>query len=116
MSKFFSLHLLTRDIFEADNYSPIPVANEEEYRIVISKFPFQDPELDKVRETFMLLKLVEIQLKTPGTVMISIIKKQLKFEKLGLLRGLITFSVCNYLVISKYKNERLSHLLRCLSE
>ncbi|XP_074856495.1 exocyst complex component 6 isoform X7 [Carettochelys insculpta] len=40
---------LFRDIFEADNYSPIPVANEEEYRIVISKFPFQDPELDKVR-------------------------------------------------------------------
>lgn len=60
MSNFFSLHLLTRDIFEADNYSPIPVANEEEYRIVISKFPFQDPELDKVRETFMLLKFVEI--------------------------------------------------------
>lgn len=57
MSKAFSLHLFTRDIFEADNYSPIPVANEEEYRIVISKFPFQDPELDKVRETFMLLKV-----------------------------------------------------------
>uniref|UniRef100_A0A8C5TW85 Exocyst complex component n=1 Tax=Malurus cyaneus samueli TaxID=2593467 RepID=A0A8C5TW85_9PASS len=38
---------LFRDIFEADNYSPIPVANEEEYRIVISKFPFQDSELDK---------------------------------------------------------------------
>ncbi|XP_059676925.1 exocyst complex component 6 isoform X3 [Gavia stellata] len=38
---------LFRDIFEADNYSPIPVANEEEYKIVISKFPFQDPELDK---------------------------------------------------------------------
>ncbi|NWW39528.1 EXOC6 protein, partial [Panurus biarmicus] len=47
MSTFFSLHLFIRDIFEADNYSPIPVANEEEYRIVISKFPFQDPELDK---------------------------------------------------------------------
>ncbi|NXF45609.1 EXOC6 protein, partial [Oceanites oceanicus] len=38
---------LFRDIFEADNYSPIPVASEEEYKIVISKFPFQDPELDK---------------------------------------------------------------------
>uniref|UniRef100_A0A8C3LM60 Exocyst complex component n=1 Tax=Chrysolophus pictus TaxID=9089 RepID=A0A8C3LM60_CHRPC len=38
---------LFRDIFEADNYSPIPVANEEEYKIVISKFPFQDSELDK---------------------------------------------------------------------
>ncbi|XP_075279575.1 exocyst complex component 6 isoform X7 [Opisthocomus hoazin] len=38
---------LFRDIFEVDNYSPIPVANEDEYKIVISKFPFQDPELDK---------------------------------------------------------------------
>ncbi|XP_009998421.1 PREDICTED: exocyst complex component 6 [Chaetura pelagica] len=38
---------LFRDIFEADNYSPIPVANEEEYKIVISKFPFQDSEFDK---------------------------------------------------------------------
>ncbi|XP_058043849.1 exocyst complex component 6 isoform X1 [Ahaetulla prasina] len=40
---------LFRDIFEADNYSPIPVSNEEEYKLVISKFPFQDPELDKHR-------------------------------------------------------------------
>ncbi|KAJ6668926.1 hypothetical protein lerEdw1_007735, partial [Lerista edwardsae] len=39
--------VLFRDIFEADNYSPIPISNEEEYKIVISKFPFQDPELDK---------------------------------------------------------------------
>ncbi|XP_044276602.1 exocyst complex component 6 isoform X12 [Varanus komodoensis] len=39
--------VLFRDIFEADNYSPIPVSNEEEYKIVISKFPFQDPEHDK---------------------------------------------------------------------
>ncbi|XP_061491512.1 exocyst complex component 6 isoform X3 [Rhineura floridana] len=39
--------VLFRDIFEADNCSPIPVSNEEEYKIVISKFPFQDPELDK---------------------------------------------------------------------
>ncbi|XP_063819367.1 exocyst complex component 6-like [Pseudophryne corroboree] len=38
---------LFRDIFEGDNYSPIPVANEEEYRAVISKFPFQDPDGDK---------------------------------------------------------------------
>uniref|UniRef100_G3RZI4 Exocyst complex component n=1 Tax=Gorilla gorilla gorilla TaxID=9595 RepID=G3RZI4_GORGO len=36
-----------RDIFEEDNYSPIPVVNEEEYKIVISKFPFQDPDLEK---------------------------------------------------------------------
>ncbi|KAM9618773.1 exocyst complex component 6 isoform 5-T5 [Trichechus inunguis] len=36
-----------RDIFEEDNYSPIPVVSEEEYKIVISKFPFQDPDLEK---------------------------------------------------------------------
>ncbi|KAM4637062.1 exocyst complex component 6 isoform 2-T2 [Discoglossus pictus] len=38
---------LFRDIFEADNYSPIPVANEEEYKTVVSKFPFHDHEIDK---------------------------------------------------------------------
>ncbi|ELW66709.1 Exocyst complex component 6 [Tupaia chinensis] len=37
-----------RDIFEEDNYSPIPITNEEEYKIVISKFPFQDPDLEKL--------------------------------------------------------------------
>nr|XP_060497996.1 exocyst complex component 6 isoform X3 [Panthera onca] len=36
-----------RDIFEEDNYSPIPIVNEEEYKVVISKFPFQDPDLEK---------------------------------------------------------------------
>uniref|UniRef100_A0A8C0XM17 Exocyst complex component n=1 Tax=Castor canadensis TaxID=51338 RepID=A0A8C0XM17_CASCN len=36
-----------RDIFEEDNYSPIPIVSEEEYKIVISKFPFQDPDLEK---------------------------------------------------------------------
>uniref|UniRef100_A0A8C0RJC6 Exocyst complex component n=1 Tax=Canis lupus familiaris TaxID=9615 RepID=A0A8C0RJC6_CANLF len=36
-----------RDIFEEDNYSPIPIVNEEEYKAVISKFPFQDPDLEK---------------------------------------------------------------------
>lgn len=35
----------------------------------------------------MLLKFAEIQLRILGTVMIFIIKKQLKFEKLGRLRG-----------------------------
>ncbi|XP_064418821.1 exocyst complex component 6 isoform X6 [Latimeria chalumnae] len=38
---------LFRDIFESDNYSPIPVGNEEEYKMVISRFPFQDIELEK---------------------------------------------------------------------
>ncbi|MBZ3876098.1 Exocyst complex component 6 [Sciurus carolinensis] len=37
-----------RDIFEEDNYSPIPIVSEEEYRIVTSKFPFQDPDLEKL--------------------------------------------------------------------
>uniref|UniRef100_A0A4W3JYI8 Exocyst complex component n=1 Tax=Callorhinchus milii TaxID=7868 RepID=A0A4W3JYI8_CALMI len=36
-----------REIFESDNYSPIPAANEEEYRMVISRFPFHDSELEK---------------------------------------------------------------------
>ncbi|XP_059982166.1 exocyst complex component 6 isoform X5 [Lagenorhynchus albirostris] len=36
-----------RDIFEEDNYSPIPIVNEEEYKTVISKFPFQDPDIEK---------------------------------------------------------------------
>uniref|UniRef100_A0A8D1X7M5 Exocyst complex component n=1 Tax=Sus scrofa TaxID=9823 RepID=A0A8D1X7M5_PIG len=36
-----------RDIFEEDNYSPIPIVSEEEYKVVISKFPFQDPDLEK---------------------------------------------------------------------
>nr|XP_009925189.1 PREDICTED: exocyst complex component 6 isoform X1 [Haliaeetus albicilla] len=53
---------LFRDIFEADNYSPIPIANEEEYKIVISKFPFQDPELDKqgfTRQTYSCMSLIQ---------------------------------------------------------
>nr|XP_015202444.1 PREDICTED: exocyst complex component 6 isoform X3 [Lepisosteus oculatus] len=36
-----------REIFEQDNYSPIPVENEEEYRTVTSKFPFHDAEIEK---------------------------------------------------------------------
>lgn len=37
-----------REIFEQDNYSPIPVENEEEYKSVISRFPFHDAEIEKV--------------------------------------------------------------------
>ncbi|OXB72253.1 UNVERIFIED_CONTAM: hypothetical protein H355_012677 [Colinus virginianus] len=66
---------LFRDIFEADNYSPIPVANEEEYKIVISKFPFQDSELDKVRRSFMLVRFAKIQLGMIITEMIFLIRK-----------------------------------------
>ncbi|MGH0115544.1 UNVERIFIED_CONTAM: hypothetical protein FKN15_024874 [Acipenser sinensis] len=36
-----------REIFESDNYSPIPVENEEEYKTVISRFPFHDAEIEK---------------------------------------------------------------------
>ncbi|KAJ8264419.1 hypothetical protein GJAV_G00148940 [Gymnothorax javanicus] len=36
-----------REIFEQDNYSPIPVESEEEYRSVISRFPFHDAEVEK---------------------------------------------------------------------
>ncbi|XP_072311766.1 exocyst complex component 6 isoform X1 [Eucyclogobius newberryi] len=39
--------LVFREIFELDNYSPIPVETEEEYKSVISRFPFHDPELEK---------------------------------------------------------------------
>uniref|UniRef100_A0AAY4AB39 Exocyst complex component n=1 Tax=Denticeps clupeoides TaxID=299321 RepID=A0AAY4AB39_9TELE len=38
---------VNREIFELDNYSPIPVENEEEYRSVISRFPFHDAEIEK---------------------------------------------------------------------
>lgn len=48
------LFLFNRDIFEEDNYSPIPIGSEEEYKVVISKFPFQDPELEKVQASFPL--------------------------------------------------------------
>ncbi|XP_041124578.1 exocyst complex component 6 isoform X2 [Polyodon spathula] len=36
-----------REISESDNYSPIPVDNEEEYKTVISRFPFHDAEIEK---------------------------------------------------------------------
>uniref|UniRef100_A0AAY3ZXF2 Exocyst complex component n=1 Tax=Denticeps clupeoides TaxID=299321 RepID=A0AAY3ZXF2_9TELE len=36
-----------RQILDLDNYSPIPVATEEDYRRVMGQFPFQDPELEK---------------------------------------------------------------------
>ncbi|XP_063077973.1 exocyst complex component 6 isoform X2 [Engraulis encrasicolus] len=39
--------LVFREIFEQDNYSPIPVETEEEYRSVISRFPFHDAEIEK---------------------------------------------------------------------
>uniref|UniRef100_A0A8K9UFW1 Exocyst complex component n=1 Tax=Oncorhynchus mykiss TaxID=8022 RepID=A0A8K9UFW1_ONCMY len=35
-------------VLDQDNFSPIPVATEEEYRQFTSQFPFQDPELDKL--------------------------------------------------------------------
>ncbi|MGH0118602.1 UNVERIFIED_CONTAM: hypothetical protein FKN15_050111 [Acipenser sinensis] len=36
-----------QEIFESDNYSHIPVENEEEYKTVISRFPFHDAEIEK---------------------------------------------------------------------
>ncbi|XP_017287349.1 exocyst complex component 6 isoform X10 [Kryptolebias marmoratus] len=36
-----------REIFESDNYSPIPVETEEEYKLVVSRFPFHDAEIEK---------------------------------------------------------------------
>ncbi|CAG5912140.1 unnamed protein product [Menidia menidia] len=39
--------LVFREIFELDNYSPIPVETEEEYKLVVSRFPFHDAEVEK---------------------------------------------------------------------
>uniref|UniRef100_A0A674CA78 Exocyst complex component n=1 Tax=Salmo trutta TaxID=8032 RepID=A0A674CA78_SALTR len=39
--------LVFREIFELDNYSPIPVETEEDYKSVISRFPFHDAEIEK---------------------------------------------------------------------
>ncbi|KAM8877599.1 exocyst complex component 6 isoform 4-T4 [Synchiropus picturatus] len=39
--------LVFREIFEVDNYSPIPVETEEEYKLVVSRFPFHDAEIEK---------------------------------------------------------------------
>ncbi|XP_023265100.1 exocyst complex component 6B-like isoform X2 [Seriola lalandi dorsalis] len=37
-----------RQVLDQDNYSPIPVSTEQEYRHYTSQFPLQDPELDKL--------------------------------------------------------------------
>ncbi|XP_034564421.1 exocyst complex component 6 isoform X2 [Notolabrus celidotus] len=39
--------LVFREIFELDNYSPIPVETEEEYKVIVSRFPFHDAEIEK---------------------------------------------------------------------
>ncbi|XP_046709470.1 exocyst complex component 6 isoform X3 [Silurus meridionalis] len=39
--------LVFREIFELDNYSPIPVETEAEYKLVVSRFPFHDAEIEK---------------------------------------------------------------------
>ncbi|XP_051529690.1 exocyst complex component 6-like isoform X1 [Myxocyprinus asiaticus] len=39
--------LVFREIFEQDNYSPIPVDTEEDYKAVVSRFPFHDAEIEK---------------------------------------------------------------------
>uniref|UniRef100_A0A8B9QXM2 Exocyst complex component n=1 Tax=Anas platyrhynchos TaxID=8839 RepID=A0A8B9QXM2_ANAPL len=36
-----------RNILDSDNYSPIPVTNEEMYKKIVGQFPFQDAELEK---------------------------------------------------------------------
>uniref|UniRef100_A0A3Q2PQ10 Exocyst complex component n=1 Tax=Fundulus heteroclitus TaxID=8078 RepID=A0A3Q2PQ10_FUNHE len=37
-----------RQILDQDNFSPIPVSTEQEYRQYTSQFPLQDPELEKL--------------------------------------------------------------------
>ncbi|XP_028331795.1 exocyst complex component 6 isoform X3 [Gouania willdenowi] len=39
-----------REIFELDNYSPIPVDTEEEYNLVVSRFPFHDTDIEKQQD------------------------------------------------------------------
>ncbi|KAG7462087.1 hypothetical protein MATL_G00198870 [Megalops atlanticus] len=41
-------NLTFRQILDQDNYSPIPVSTEEQYKRFLGQFPFQDPELDKL--------------------------------------------------------------------
>uniref|UniRef100_A0A8D2ZGP2 Exocyst complex component n=1 Tax=Scophthalmus maximus TaxID=52904 RepID=A0A8D2ZGP2_SCOMX len=40
--------LRTHSVLDQDNYSPIPVSTEQEYRHYTSQFPQQDPELEKL--------------------------------------------------------------------
>ena len=37
------------EIFSEDNYTPIHVENVEEYTLVITQFPIQDENLERVR-------------------------------------------------------------------
>ncbi|XP_054656067.1 exocyst complex component 6B [Dunckerocampus dactyliophorus] len=37
-----------RQVLDQDNFSPIPVSSEQEYRHYTSQFPLQDPQLDKL--------------------------------------------------------------------
>ncbi|XP_068443869.1 exocyst complex component 6B [Clinocottus analis] len=37
-----------RQVLDQDNFSPIPVSTEQEYKHYTSQFPMQDPELDKL--------------------------------------------------------------------
>ena len=39
---------LSRQVLDQDNYSPIPVSTEQEFKHYTSQFPLQDPELEKV--------------------------------------------------------------------
>ncbi|XP_028329773.1 exocyst complex component 6B isoform X2 [Gouania willdenowi] len=41
-------NLTFRQVLDQDNYSPIPVSTEQEYKNYTSMFPFQDPELEKL--------------------------------------------------------------------
>jgi len=39
---------VSRQVLDQDNFSPIPVSTEDEYKHYTSQFPMQDPDLDKV--------------------------------------------------------------------
>ncbi|TNN24436.1 Exocyst complex component 6B [Liparis tanakae] len=39
---------VSRQVLDQDNFSPIPVSTEDEYKHYTSQFPMQDPDLDKL--------------------------------------------------------------------
>ena len=42
---FFDLILVTRNIFDEDNYTPILCEDESQYIAILKEFPFEDSEL-----------------------------------------------------------------------
>lgn len=56
--------ILSRQVLDQDNYSPIPVSTEQEFKHYTSQFPLQDPELEKVRSDRRNVSIRLLQLKS----------------------------------------------------